>query len=349
MRLLGSDRRGSCNLTREDAYRAFTAVLSGSESETLVGSFLVTMRWKGVSVEELTGFAQAARDQARIPCQEIAGLVCVSPSQDGHEEHAPLEVVSALIAAAAGCRVLILSDRAVPPHRGMTAANMLECLGLSMTWDPVEAETWVSKGRFAALSVAGMLPALAGLRKVRGDVVVRTPLSTVEKLLAPSSAAVVLGARGGPVLGTAVEVIQGLGHPRGIAVQGIDGSVVPRVRRRTRGIEVDAKHLAPLNVEPADFGLECEKEAELPIFGPPEEGKGPADNPALVKAAGEMCMAVLKGEQGPARNTAILGTALILKAAGRSPTLAECVDAAIGALDTGAAYETLERLRSLIQ
>jgi anthranilate phosphoribosyltransferase len=59
-------------------------VLSGSESETLVGSFLVTMRWKGVSVEELTGFAQAARDQARIPCQEIAGLVCVSPSQDGH-------------------------------------------------------------------------------------------------------------------------------------------------------------------------------------------------------------------------------------------------------------------------
>ena len=348
MRLLGTDRRGSSNLTREDAHRAFTAVLSGGESEVLVGSFLVTLRWKGVSVEELMGFAQAARDHARIPCQELPGLVCISPSQDGHEEHPPMEAVSGLIAAAAGCRVLILSDRCVPPHRGLTAPNILDALGLSMTWDPMEAETWVTRGRFATLSVAGMLPPLAGLRKIRGDVVVRTPLSTVEKLLAPSSAAVVLGARVGPVLGTAAEVIQGLGHPRGIAVQGLDGSVVPRVRRRTRGIEIDSKHLAPLNVEPADFGLECEKEPELPIFGPPEEGKGPADNPALIEAAGALSLAVLKGEQGPARNAALLGAALILKASGRSPTLAECVDAASGALDSGAALATLERLRTLL-
>ena len=188
-----------------------------------------------------------------------------------------MEAVSGLIAAAAGCRVLILSDRCVPPHRGLTAPNVLDAIGLSMTWDPLEAETWVTRGRFAALSVAGMLPPLAGLRKIRGDVVVRTPLSTVEEtcLVRPSAAAVVLGARVGPVLGTAAEVIQGLGHPRGIAVQGLRRQRrAARFARRTRGIEIDSKHLAPLNVEPADFGLECDKGTRAADLRPARGGQG---------------------------------------------------------------------------
>ena len=75
---------------------------------------------------------------------------------------------------------------------------------------------------FAAMSASGMLPALLTLRKVREHIGVRTPLSTVEKLIVPPSAAVVLGAQHGPVLGTAVETMAGLGHPSGIAIQGVD-------------------------------------------------------------------------------------------------------------------------------
>src|SRR6185436_16280273 len=111
-----------------------------------------------------------------------------------------------------------------------------------------------------------MLPALMGLRRVRGDVAIRTPLATVEKLLAPTNAAVVLGAQGGPVLGSAVEVIQGLGHPRGIAIQGPEGGIIPSVRKRTRGIELIEHHLVPINVEPNDFGLACANEPDLPMF-----------------------------------------------------------------------------------
>ena len=59
MRVLGSDRRDARNLTQEEAYRAFSSILGGGESEILVGSFLTALRWKGVTVEELTGFALA--------------------------------------------------------------------------------------------------------------------------------------------------------------------------------------------------------------------------------------------------------------------------------------------------
>ncbi len=217
-----------------------------------------------------------------------------------------------------------------------------------MTWDPTEAEDWVTRGRFAAISISGMVPPIIALRRVRGDIAVRTPLSTVEKLLAPSSASVVMGAQAGPVLGTAVEVIQGLGHPTGIAIQGLDGGVIPSLRKRTRGIEISDRHLVPLTVEPEDFGLEGREEPELPLFGPSEDGFGTADNPALVQASGDMTRAVLAGEGGPARNASLLGAALILKVSGRCLTLAEGVDAATDSLDSGAARDTLEKLRGLL-
>jgi anthranilate phosphoribosyltransferase len=235
----------------------------------------------------------------------------------------------------------------VPPKRGLTAASVLQAIGVGMTWDPREVEDWVAKTGFGVCSVAGMLPCLMSLRRVRGDVAIRTPLATVEKLLAPTNAAVVLGAQGGPVLGSAVEVIQGLGHPRGIELQGPEGGIIPSVRKRTRGIELAERTLAPLNVEPEDFGLCCTTEPDMPMFGPPPDEQGTGDNPELIKCVGDTTLAVLAGAQGPARNATLLGAALILKASGKALTLAEGVDMAIEALDAGAATEVLARLREL--
>jgi anthranilate phosphoribosyltransferase len=347
MRILGPGRTDGRNLTYEEAHEAFSAVLSGAESEIQVGAFLVLMRVKGVTVEELTAFARAARERATLPCRDVQGLVCVCPPHDGMDRVPPLEVAAGLVAAGAGARILILSDRCVPPKRGLTAASALETLGVGMTWDPSEVEEWVVKARFGACAVAGMLPCLMGLRRVRSDVSIRTPLATVEKLIAPDNAAMVLGAQGGPVLGTAVEVVQGLGHKRGIALQGPEGSVIPSVKKRTRGIELSEGHLVPLNVEPEDFGLECASEPDMPMFGPPADGQGTGDNPELVKFSGETTLAVLSGKTGAARNATLLGAALMLKAAGRAMTLAEGVDLSIGSLDSGAASEVLEKVREL--
>lgn len=348
MRSLGSSRTQPRNLSREEAAGAFTAILQGAESASTVSAFLVTLRWKGVTTEELMGMAMAARAQSRIPCVGMNGLVSVSPPQDGHETMPPLEVAAGLVAAAAGARVLVVSDRCVPPRRGLTAANVLEALGLSMTWDPSEAEDWVTKTGFAAVSATGLCPPLLSLRKVRGDMIVRTPLSTLEKLIAPPGAAMLIGAQNGPVLGTAVEVLKGLGHRRGVALQGPEGGVVPSVASRTRGIEIDGDHLVSVTVEPADFGLDSDADPELPLFGPPEEGLGASDNPALCESAGAVTRSVLAGEPGAARNATLLSAALMLKASGRCLTIAEGVDAATKALDTGAAMERVERLRSLL-
>jgi anthranilate phosphoribosyltransferase len=340
-------RKALRNLGEDEAFRAFEAILGGGESEITVAAFFVCLRAKGITVDELKGFARSARMRAHLPCEDVQGLVCISSPNDGTEHAPPLDVAAGLIAAGAGARVLLTTDRCVPPLRGLTAANVLDFLGCGMTWDPSEAEDWVLKTRFAACAVSGMLPPLMGLRRIREDVHMRTPLATVEKLLCPRSAAVLVGAQNGPVLGVAVEVMQGLGHRRALAIQGVEGGVIPTLRRRTRGIELAGEHLVSLVVEPDDFGLGGLREPELPLFSPAPPGRGPGDNQALVKAAGELTALVLAGEPGPARSAALLGAALTLKAAGRCMTLAEGVDAATSSLDSGAAREVLERLREL--
>jgi len=345
--VIAPSQRDLRNLSRTEAYSAFDAILSRTESDATIAAFLVALRAKGATVDELAGFAQAARDRANLSCVDMPGLVCVCPRICGADQSAPLEVAACLIAAGAGARVLLNSDRNVPPVRGITAANVLEHLGAGMTWDPAEAEDWVARSRFACIAVSGMLPALMDLRNVREGVGMRTALSTVEKLICPPGAAVIAGAQSGPVLGVAVEVMQSLGHPRACAIQGLEGSTTPSVCKRTRGIELAGEHLISLTVEPEDFGLSSASEPELPLYSPAPPGQGAGDNPGLVKAAGELNALVLAGEPGPARNAALLGAALILKAAGRCMTLAEGVDSAMASLDSGQASAVLNAAREL--
>ncbi len=348
IRLLGPGRKSTRNLTYEEAHQAFDSILSGNESDIQVATFLVLVRMKGLTVEELMGFARAARSRARIPCANATDLVCVCPPHDGMDRSPPLEVAAGLIAAGAGARVLILTDRCVSPKRGLTAASVCDGIEITIASDPREVERGIERTRFGVCLVTDMLPALAGLRRVRNDVVIRTPLATVEKLLAPANSAVLLGAQAGPVLGTAVEVINGLGHPRGIAVQGAEGGVVPSVTKRTRGIELAERHLVPINVEPEDFGLCSGEEPDLPQFGPPPDEQGAGDNPELVRCVAEVTLGVLAGKHGPARNATLLTSALILKAGGLVLTLAEGIDQSTRSLDSGAASAVLSRLREPI-
>jgi len=347
LRVLGSSQRDGRNLSHDEAYRAFSSILGGAESDIMLASFLTAMRWKGVTIEELVGFAQAARDRARLPCRDMEGVVCICPPHDGSDRVPPLEVAAGLIAAGAGARVLLITDQGLPPRRGLTGASVLQELGGGITWDPTEAEDWVCKARFAAIAAPGMLPGLMQLRKVRGELGVRTPLYTVEKLLAPPNAAVVLGAQEGAVLGTAVEVMVGLGHPRGITLQGIEGGVIPSVRRRSRGIELAGANQIPLTVEPQDFGLACSVEPDLPMYGPPDDGEGTGDNPLMIKAVGDITRGVLSGEEGPSRSAALLAAAVVLKACGRAQTLAEGIDAAVTSLDSGEANRILTQVIGL--
>ncbi len=346
IRLLGPGRKSTRNLTYEEAHKAFDSILAGNESDIQVATFLVLVRMKGLTVEELMGFARAARSRARIPCAGVTDLVCVCPPHDGMDHVPPLEVAAGLVAAGAGARVLVLTDRCVAPKRGLTAASVFDGLEIAVPSDPRDVEKGIERARFGVCCVTDMLPAFGGLRRVRNDVVIRTPLATVEKLLAPADSAVLLGAQAGPVLGTAVEVIHGLGHPRGIAVQGSEGGVIPSVKKRTRGIELADRHLVPLNVEPEDFGLSSAEEPDLPQFGPPADGLGSGDDPQLVRSAAEITLAVLAGQHGAARNATLLASALILKAGGLVLTLAEGVDQSTRSLDSGAASAVLARLRA---
>jgi anthranilate phosphoribosyltransferase len=120
--------------------------------------------------------------------------------------------------------------------------------------------------------------------------------------------------------------------------------VVPTLSKRSRGIQLDGHHQLPMTIDPGDFGLQSDCDAELPLFMPGEEGLGPGDNLALVAASGDVTRAVLAGQSGPARNQALLTAALVLRAGALVPTIADGLHRASEALDSGAASAVLGSL-----
>jgi anthranilate phosphoribosyltransferase len=332
LQIVGSGRRSARNLTRDEAERAFTSLLSGEATDVQAGAFLTAMRWKGETAEELAGFARAARALARLPATEAEGVVCLGIPQEGHDRTPPLEASAAIVAAACDVRVFFVSDRSHSPDGGWTAADALEGLGGGFTDDAAHAADLLGRPGLAALSTNACLPGLRKLDRVRAELETRNSLHTVEKLLHLPGRPVLVGAAGGPVLAIAADVVRALGHERAVVVQGPDGSVVPSLVGPTRGIEVDGASLSHLAIDPSDYGFRRPKEPRLAQPGP--DGVAAAIRGVLLR------------EAGAARNASVLGAALILYTAGVVGSLSEGVGRAAAAIDEGKALAVLDELRT---
>jgi len=332
LQIVGGGRRSARNLTKEESERAFALLLSGEATEIQAGAFLTAMRWKGETAEELAGFASAARAIARLPSSERDPIVSLGVPQEGRGRTPPLEAAAALLAAACGVRVFLVSERSASPVGGWTAADAFEGLGGGFTEDPAHATEMLASPGFAALSAGMCLPGLRRLDRMRAELEARSALHTVEKLLCIPGKPALVGAAGGPVLAIAADVMRALGHERAVIVQGPDGSIVPSLVAPTRGIEVEGASLAHLVIDPADYGFRRPKEPRLSQPGP--------------DGAAATIRGVLLREAGAARNASILGAALILYTAGVAGSVADGVGRATAAIDEGKALAVLDELRT---
>ena len=334
LRIVASGRRTARNLSAEEAERAFRIVLSGRAPAAQVAAFLVALRWKGETVDELIGFTRAARAEANLPAPGgVDSLVSVGTPLAGREKALPLEASGAIVAAACGARVFFVGDPAPLDGEGVSAADVFRELGVGFTEEVGRAERMLEGPGLAVLSAAKVLPGMRRLDPLREDVEVRTALHTVEKLLAIGESPVLVGAAAGPVLGVAADVLRGLGHRRGILLQAPEGSVVPSLIAPTKGLEIDGDSLTTLVVDPEDYGVRASREPEAASPGP--------------RAAASAVRALLLGEQGPARDATVLCAALLQYTAGTVPSISEGVGRAAEAIDRGKAERVLDALKAL--
>ncbi|SDI15790.1 glycosyl transferase family protein [Pseudomonas panipatensis] len=188
VRILGKGKRGARNLTRDEAREALGLILDGKVEDAQLGAFLMLLRHKEESAEELAGFTEAVRARLRAPAIAVD---LDWPSYAGKKRHLPWYLLAAKCLAGSGTRILLHGAGAHTAGR-MYSEQLLHTLNIPLCrdWDSVAAMLNIQGLAFAPL--VDWMPALQRMIDLRNTLGLRSPIHSLVRLLNPLGAQCIL-------------------------------------------------------------------------------------------------------------------------------------------------------------
>jgi anthranilate phosphoribosyltransferase len=296
-----------------------------------VGGFLMALRVRGETVDELTGGAQALR--ARM-VKVAAPADAIDTCGTGGDASGTFNIstAAALVVAACGVPVAKHGNRALSSKAG--SADILAALGVNIDADPPRVERAIREAGIGFMMAPRHHGAMRHVAGARIELGTRTIFNLLGPLANPAGAPYqVVGVGRAELRGLLAEALALLGTTRALVVQGEDGLDEVTLAGPTRVTEVTAGGLRNFSWTPSDFGLEPASLESLRVEGPGESA--------------EMIRAVLGGAAGAARDIVVINAAAALWTAGRGETPRSCAELAQAALDGGAAGALLAKLAEL--
>ncbi len=316
------------HLTADHTSAALAEIMEGRASEVQIAAFLIGLRAKGETVPELVGLARTMRRLAAEVEVDPEGLVDTAGTGGGPTTF-NISTVAALIAAGARARVAKHGNRSATSKCG--SADVLEALGVRIELDPAGVASCIADLGFGFMFAPKHHKATAHVVPVRKELAVRTIFNFLGPLTNPAGARrQLLGVSDRSYQETIAEALVALGCEHAMVVSGDDGMDELSITGRTRVVEVADGGTEEWFVEPDDVGV---GQASLEQIA----GGEPAEN-------AEIARQVLAGEQGPARDVALLNAGAAIYVGGAAVNLGDGVRQATDAVDSGKAGEVLERL-----
>ncbi len=325
------------NLSPEDARQAMLAILSGEATTPQIAAFLVGLRMKGETSDELLGFARAMREKvARVTVavdSEPLLDTCGTGAADGPSTF-NISTVTAFVVAGAGVRVAKHGNRSLSSQCG--SADVLEALGIRLAISAEQAGEAIREVGIGFLFAPALHPAMKHAQPARLELKMRTVFNLLGPLTNPA------GARrqliGAPSLQAAelmANALAGLEPERAFVVHGSDGLDEVTTTGLTHVFEVTPSTVRKLSWTPSDFGVQPATAASL-------VGGDRAANCRIVQE-------VLRGDAGPRRDIVLVNAAAALVAAGAARDISEGMRVAAQSLDSGAARKKVEQLAQFTQ
>jgi anthranilate phosphoribosyltransferase len=313
-------------LSSDAAAGVLREIMAGNASEAQTAAFLIALRTKGESVEEITGLARAMRELA-VPVDAGDGLVDTAGTGGGRPTF-NVSTTAALIAAGAGCRVAKHGNRSATSRCG--SADVLEALGAKIDLGPEQVADCIRSVGFGFMFAPLHHRAMKHVVPVRKALAVRTVFNFLGPLTNPAGATrQVIGVSDGSALEAIGHALLALGVERALVVSSVDGLDELSVAGPTRVVELNDDGFDAYEVRPEDFGIEPTADAAVGA-GTPEENAG-------------VLRRVLDGAPGTERSLAALNAGAAIYVGGRAESIAAGVRAAEEAIDSGAAWGVLER------
>lgn len=307
------------------------AVMTGEATDAQIGAFLVALRMKGETIEEIRAAAGVMRSLATRVDVPRTGLVDTCGTGGDASGTFNISTAAALVAAAGGVRVAKHGNRSVSSKSG--SADVLESLGISLGLSPAAVGTCIDEvgvGFLFAPAHHGAMKHAIGPRKELG---VRTLFNVLGPLTNPAGAPnQVLGVFSQDWVRPLAEALKGLGSEHVLVVHAEDGLDEISIASPTRVAELQDGEIREYTIRPEDFGLTTTALDAVRVDS--------------VEASASMLRGVLDGQASAARDIVLLNAGAAIYAGGGADTLAAGIKAAARAIDSGAARERLERLQA---
>jgi anthranilate phosphoribosyltransferase len=318
------------DLDRAQARAVMGEIMRGEATPAQIGGFLVALRAKGETAEEIAGCAEAMREHALPVRPARTDLVDVVGTGGDGARTFNISTAAAIVAAAAGAAVAKHGNRAVSSASG--SADVLEALGFRLEQPPERIARSIDELGFGFMFAQAHHPAMRHAAPVRRELGTRTVFNILGPLTNPAGArAQVLGVYSSRLVRTIAEVLARLGAERAFVVHGYAGVDELSPAGPNEVCEVVAGEVRARVIDPQELGLPRCDPAEL-------AGGDPAANAAAVRS-------IFAGaERGGRRDAVLLNAAGAVAAAGHAADLREGLELAREALDSGAAADRLDAL-----
>ena len=317
------------DLTRDEACEAMSSIMRGETTPAQIAGFLVALRAKGETADEIAGCADAMRGRVLAVHPQRDDLVDTAGTGGDGARTLNISTAAALVAAAAGAGVAKHGNRAVSSASG--SADVLEALGFELEQQPERIARSIDELGFGFLFAPAHHPAMRHAAAVRRELGTRTVFNLLGPLTNPAGArAQIVGVYSPGLVRTIAEVLARLGTRRAFVVHGAGGIDELSPCGPNQACEVVGGDVHERTIDPEELGLERCSPEEL-------RGGSPAENAQAIRN-------VFAGEPGARRDAILLNAAGAIAAAGRADDLQDGLELARRAVDSGAAAERLEQL-----
>ena len=315
------------DLSLDDAAAVLSEIMAGEASEVQIAGFLIALRTKGETVDELAGLARTMRGLAAHVTVDRDNLLDTAGTGGGRQTF-NVSTTAALIAAGAGCTVAKHGNRSATGLSG--SADVLEALGARIDLGPDAVARCIEDVGFGFMFAPTHHQATRYVVPVRRALAVRTIFNFLGPLTNPAGATrQLIGVSDPAYLDTMAGALARLGAERALVVSSADGLDELSTSAPTTVVEVAGSELRRYTVCPEEFGLD-RTSLEAVSGGTPEDNA-------------ETARRIFVGERGAPRDIAVLNAGAAIYAGGVADTLAGGIHAAADAIDSGAAAAALER------
>ncbi len=319
------------DLSREQAHAAMTEIMAGQATEAQIAAFIVSLRSKGETAQEMTGLVDAMY-QAALTVD--VGLPVVDIVGTGGDQAGTFNIstTAAFVVAGAGAKVAKHGNRAASSETG--SADLLEALGFELELAPQATVQMIKETGFGFFFAPRYHPAMRFAGPVRRELGVRTVFNFLGPLCNPAGAGrMSVGTSDPHMAALMIEVLKNRGATSAFVFYGEDGLDELTTTAASYIYRLKDGEITHAEWTPEDFGVVRATIDDL-------RGGNAAENLSITRA-------ILGGAAGPKRDIVLVNSAPAIVAAGLAEGFADAMALAARSIDSGAAQGVLEQAVSL--